>query len=521
MKTINIKFLLTLLLTLIYNIFFWEEELGINLLIFSVLLISALLYLNPYSWFHRNAKITILGTLITGVGVVLFNSSTSKLAHVIFTVVMVGFIHQAMLKTLYYAFLQFFVDLYMIPSTMKSELRLSFSRNTRFNVTFGYLRLSVIPLLILAVFYWIYKMANPVFDQLSSDFWDQLATSFSFFFESFSFGRLMFILIGFWLIAAGIYNQNIQRILGLQVGKRDQLLRIKTRKEKEGPSLNLFPKSAPSISMKLRSFLRSGVILLVMVNALLLIVNGIDINWVWFDFNPKSVQDLRQFVHEGTYLLILSIVLSVLILLYYFQGNINFHSKNRFIKILAYTWIFQNAILALSVGIRNYHYIHSYGLAYKRIGVVIFLILTLFGLITLFLKIKNTNSAFYLYKINTLSLYGMLVLMSLVNWDVFIASFNIKNYKSEVIDTHFLLTLSDKSLHVLMEHKELFSKEETEVYRDGKYTTQQELLEKRARRFINDYEHRNWLSWNLAEAETYDQLKGMLPLITQSQANSK
>ena len=65
-----------------------------------------------------------------------------------------------------------------------------------------------------------------------------------------------------------------------------------------------------------------------MVNVLLLVVNIIDINWLWIDFNPKSIDNLSQLVHEGTYVLIFSILLSMAIIEYFFRGNINFYKKN-------------------------------------------------------------------------------------------------------------------------------------------------------------------------------------------------
>jgi hypothetical protein len=72
-------------------------------------------------------------------------------------------------------------------------------------------------------------------------------------------------------------------------------------------------------------------------------------------------------------MLILSILLSLGILIYYFRSNQNFYPKNGFLKAAAYLWLVQNAVLSVSVLIRCGYYISEYGLAYKRIGVVIFL----------------------------------------------------------------------------------------------------------------------------------------------------
>jgi hypothetical protein len=60
---------------------------------------------------------------------------------------------------------------------------------------------------------------------------------------------------------------------------------------------------------------KAGIVLLIALNALLLFVNIIDIKWVWIGFEFEG-QYLKEFVHKGTYLLILSIIISIGIVLY-------------------------------------------------------------------------------------------------------------------------------------------------------------------------------------------------------------
>ena len=124
---------------------------------------------------------------------------------------------------------------------------------------------------------------------------------------------------------------------------------------------------------------------------------------------------------------------------------------------MAYGWISQNGLLAISVGIRNYHYIDYHGLAYKRIGVIFFLALTLFGLGSLFVKIANKKSGYFLWRTNAWAVYGVMVLLALFNWDGIITKHNLNHNTDKDIDIPFLLTLSDKVLPELHEHREVFS----------------------------------------------------------------
>jgi hypothetical protein len=233
-------------------------------------------------------------------------------------------------------------------------------------------------------------------------------------------------------------------------------------------------------------------------------------------------------VHKGTYLLIFSILLSMGILLYLFRGNQNFNEYNRWLRYGAYAWIFQNAVMSISVGIRVYHYIHNYGLAYKRIGVCLFLGLVVFGLITLTYKITRKRSGFFLWRINAWAVYTMLLLMSWVNWDLLITRHNSSHkfqqepivsynhasrastittpkYKDN-IDVAFLLSLSDKSLQALINKPEFIN---DSVY-VGRITSKQ-YFENRIAWFRERKATESWLSWNLAEANTLRELDKYYP----------
>jgi hypothetical protein len=240
-----------------------------------------------------------------------------------------------------------------------------------------------------------------------------------------------------------------------------------------------------------------GVILLVMVNLLLLVVNILDIRFTWFGFDPKEVDNLAYYVHHGTYVLIFSISLSMFILLYLFRGSQNFYNNNRFMKYLAFVWIFQNVIMAVSVFIRNFYYIQYYfALSYKRIGVIIFLILVFIGLITMFVKIYNKKTTFYLFKVNSLAAFIMLILMSSYSWDPQIAEFNLSNPDKDRIDIHYLMCLSDDTLPILDMNRDVLDK--NYFYYRNKFNGLEEL-ERRKAEFFAEQGRCTWLSWNLSD----------------------
>jgi len=259
----------------------------------------------------------------------------------------------------------------------------------------------------------------------------------------------------------------------------------------------------------LKSEYKAGAFLLLVLNALILIANTLDIYWVWFNFEWVG-QTLKQFVHEGTYLLILSILISIALVLYFFRGNLNFYKRNKFLKLLSYIWLGQNAVLAISVMIRNYWYIEYFALAYKRIGVLIFLALTVYGLYTVLIKIRDKKSAFYLFRTNAIAVFVALVLTSAVPWDSLIAQFNFAHANQSYLHLEYLSKFSDKTLPALdrsafeMTPIETFQKETFDIdHEDMTYGAYRIKINTRTASFKEKWEAKNILSWNLPEYLAY------------------
>ena len=195
-------------------------------------------------------------------------------------------------------------------------------------------------------------------------------------------------------------------------------------------------------------------------------------------------------------------------MLYFFRRNINFYKKNNTLKILSYIWIAQNAILLISVIFRNLHYIHYFGLAYKRIGLFFFLTMVIVGLISLALKIKDKNTTFYLLKINSLAIYIGFVFFAIPDWDNIIAHHNLSSETIKEIDTKFLISLDEKTLPIVIENKNKLSETYyTEYFLSGETENTEIKLKSKSEIFMTNYEEKSWLSWNYADSKAYNYLK--------------
>jgi hypothetical protein len=256
---------------------------------------------------------------------------------------------------------------------------------------------------------------------------------------------------------------------------------------------------------------------------LLLVVNIIDVNFLWLHFQYAEGKPVYKMVHEGTELLIVSIVLAMAILLFFFKGNLNFYKRNKWLKYGAYAWIIQNAMLVSSVFLRDYYYILKHGLAYKRIGVLFFLLMVLVGLLTVLLKIWNRKTNYFLFRVNAWTGIVVLVLATTIHWDEFIAGYNLKRKNTVDLDVSFLLSLSDKALPLIDTNIVAIQKRQNDLQalatnRVDCDTCFIEQLKQREKQFAEKQQQFSWLSWNYADAYTkkYLQRRG---LITMTKSN--
>lgn len=363
-----------------------------------------------------------------------------------------------------------------------------------------WIKLGVLPLLLVLLFAQIYRAGNPKFDALTAGFMDGFFDLISDVLADVFTARTLFILFGALVCGALVLRNFPEKVAALEAELGEVLVRTRIKR----PSW-----SVPLAMDPLERERRMGMILLVAVNALLAVVNLIDIGWVWADFEVPRDFSLKQFVHEGTWMLIISILLSMLILMYLFRWNQNFYWRSKALKGLAIAWVVQNFVLGVSVFLRNYHYISFHGLAYKRIGVIVFLSLVMVGLVTLFIKIKRRRSFFYLARVNGWAVFATLLILSAVDWDSTIVRYNLAHWNQGEIDVDNYLGMSDKVLPLLYADLDKVSaqmaqhqKNEVRWVRTLDPTAFKRRLDARRDHFLATYEAAYWQEWNVADRRT-------------------
>lgn len=509
----NLLLLSVLLGGLLFNYLFWMERLAINLLIYSLFIIVATFFATDVM---KTSKFKIYASahFLAAALVVINNSDLSLVAYYISMLLFVGFSHYQSIRTIYIAFFTAVLQFITVPIGLIKKLSEVKVGNFSLKPILRPIKYIILPLIIVFIFTGIYSGANKVFahylELMSANIGDFLYNIFGFIFKDFSIQRFVHFCFGVFvsggLLITFYINRNIENA---EANCKEKLLRIRRSQKPKSiwyEIVHTFTSQLITKKLALKTEYIIGIISFIALNLLLLSVNIIDISTLWFGYKPSG--NFSANLHDGTNALIFSIILAMAVILYFFRGNLNFYSKSKILKVLAFTWMVQNFILIISVFVKDGYYIEFYGLTYKRIGVLVFAILCIIGLITVYLKVAQQKTLFYLFKINGNIWFVLLLAFSTINWDVFIAKYNLTQNNNTSIDADYLLSLSDKTLPILDKNRLMLHYTESkdgdggEIAKPQTAEFYQKRLDKRIGYFKERYKSVNWLSWNLQDWNT-------------------
>jgi len=500
----------------LFSLIFWQEKLGVNTLLFDAFIIAAIFHLYPQAISNRHVSWLLAAHIISLAMILVQNTLLSKLVFTITLLLLVGFV-QYVHRSAWFAAGSVLMNILFFLGNLLDALKAARVNFGKGRHLFKYIRFAFFPLVLVGIFVMIYSFSNTIFLDLANKFTAKVMEFLTALFGSFSFSRLLFTIAGLYIVGAMLLRNKTAFFSQKEAAFSDELLRQKKsvyRESKQTREMGigtLIGKLGHGV-MALKNENTIGITSLVLLNALLFVVNLLDIIYVWFNFEYTPNMALYKMVHEGTELLILSIVLAMMVVLFFFKGNLNFYTKNKWLKYAAYVWILQNTVLLVSVLIRDCYYITHFGLAYKRIGVLFFLLSVLVGLITVFIKIYSRKTNYFLFRVNAGSIITILVLSTLVNWDDTIAAYNLKHRDSVPVDWNFLLTLSDKTLPLIDSSIALVKAQQPNVNIQGSATGNFcekcfiNKLQERKQRFMLKQKQYSWLSWNLSDAFVKDYL---------------
>ncbi len=461
---------------IIFSILFYKQATGLNYLLFTGLVTAVVGYFNtekvktrPF-WYYAGLSI------LCGIAVFYVNSNLSVFACIlslfIFSgktfnyknsiIVNLGFSVGSIISSVVFA---------IIDQVQLRKQNAAPANSKKLKIYFGV----AIALIISIVFFALYQQANPLFKEFTKN----IDLSWI------SIGWCLFTIWGFLVMYGLVYYRDIPVFTEWD---------IKFNRTLENTASPDEPKEINNNTIIALS-------LFGLLNLMLVFVNSLDlINLFGSHELPKGIY-LSDFVHNAVWSLIFSIVIAVGLIMWFFKGDLNFNKQSKTLKLLVYFWILQSAVMVVSAMVRNGMYVAEYQLTYLRIGVYVFLSLSLVGLFFTGLKIGKTKSAWYLVRQNFEAWFLLLSLCSFVNWDKIISDYNIAHAKTfKALDKSYLVGLSNANLPELTtvffgdKKDSLFN--ETEKFQKNYIFKQYSW---RLYQFIVENKKETWQSFNLRD----------------------
>ncbi|MBS3912884.1 MAG: DUF4173 domain-containing protein [Bacteroidetes bacterium] len=491
----RIQLLIALACAILFTCLFFDSGIGVNLAIFYTLFAATLL--TVYGWQKRKPVFWIffVASLLLSWAVAWHGNYFTIFVFFIQVAFFAGAFALSELGVGIPFFKEGIVQLFVSQGNFVSGITLGRGerrRGTPWKYIFQY---GIPALVVFVLFIFFYRNSNSIFNS----YVDEVSVFFENIMDKLNLKMIGTFLLGLALVNVFLFHIVRKKIVDQWLSKIPFIERIRDKRIR-------FMKRR-GLNTKLGFENKFGIFFIGLLNAMLLILNISDLQLVWFGFEWKG-QLLREYVHEGTWYLIISICISAITILYFFRGNLNFFSGNKYLKIMARIWMLQNAFLAISVLLRNLRYIEFYGLAYLRIGVFFFLVAVVALLVFVWLKIGRRESMWLFLSRNLITGMILLGICALVDWSNVITRFNLSHYKKSFVHMQFLAKMPDRCLPVLLKYRELLPEiKSAQLKRGYGYSdevNEEEIsvvLERRKLEFIRKYDQQSWRETTWADRD--------------------
>ena len=186
-------------------------------------------------------------------------------------------------------------------------------------------------------------------------------------------------------------------------------------------------------------------LVLIAVNVLFFFANTTDVFYLWAQASLPEGVTPSEFVHQGVYSLIGSVILAAVVLsLLFVQNRAVCTARGQ--RFLAHLWIVQNLVLVSSVVLRLKLYVDTFQLSLLRVYVVCFLVLVSVGFVLLAIRIQRERTLSWLVGSNLLAVFSLFFIMQCWDEHRFVAKWNVDaagaaGTSAKVLDTGYLAKL--------------------------------------------------------------------------------
>lgn len=421
-----------LLLVAAFILLFYEAELGLNLLLFELI---SLVMVFPHIREHRSGwpVIISMGWMLSAIAVAWHAAPWTIFVNIVIGLAWVGSLALPKARSLTSIWITSAYNVIGSLIAAKSWLQqLESTGGTTIRRVLRTLKF-LLPIAVILLFVLMYSHANETFSTSVEVLWKWWPPLMDWLTENLDGPLVVTAIIGMFVGIYVLFSSTDATIQNHDEHAVDALQRVRQPRN-----------SNHALNTGLRTAYRMGILLFGGLNLALLLLNVLEISQHWIAFEWHG-QYLKHVVHEGTWTLILSLFVSMAVVLYVFRGNLNFY-PNQLLKWLALAWIVQNAILCIGVVVRTAHYIEYFALASGRIALLFVLLWVMVALITLWHKVAERKTIFYLLRMNAASAMVIALISALPDWQVCMAKYNVGRANASFLHLNYLASFRAEAL---------------------------------------------------------------------------
>ena len=449
---------------LCFAVLFYRQSPGINFLLFSLLSGSVCIAIN-HTTLKRSWYLFFGLHLLTAWNIFFTNSTLSCFAWGISFIFTIGSSLHTENSTLLQVFSAMLSPVHAIGKLL-GRFKLKSEQSAR-KKKLIYLASFIAALLLVLIFLGLYKGANPLFNKFTNAI-------------DLSWINLPFILtvvFGFVIMLSLTNPFREERIAAWDSGKMTGVIS--------------FLESASGVGIFARS---TGTFIFAGLNIMLLLLNILDVNYIFITQRLPEGISLSDFVHDSVAAIIFSIILAITIILLTRQ----FTEQSKIYRFLVYAWIGQSFVMLFHTFVRNSWYIKAYQMTHLRTGVFVFLTLAVLGLIYTAYVLHKNRTYWFLFHLNARTWFLTICLLSFINWDAVVTRYNISHKRPEKVDLDYLLGLDNNTallVNFYRMHPLVFDR-----YQIAHLANEKRLL-------CWEVDHQSWQNFSLRKNMQYNALK--------------
>lgn len=216
----------------IFTLLFYKQALGINLMIYELVVLAWFLINKQVDLSDRLQFISLMSVVLTAAFTVVHHSLLSFIVNFIAFFVMIGVLSSNGIRSLYYATLNSISSFFVSQSLLRSQFRSENGRQGSFRKVLKRIRLLVFPLLIIVAFIFIYGASNAKFGYVVEEISDAVTNVFNEIFAYIEFAAVVTLIIGVLIGNFIFLRRRDQEIFEKDQSKSDQFLRVRSSKKR-------------------------------------------------------------------------------------------------------------------------------------------------------------------------------------------------------------------------------------------------------------------------------------------------